>query len=300
MAKVKLTASRFGIGEWYGRSFVRMTAAERREIAQVALAHKKHQPPCPFKGGSCVKNGGVCSIRLYDHLGGGLGAPAEGQEGDLRVTCPHRFKQDEIIYRAVGGKLLGTPRPRRVSEVRFLKKAVGPGEEAKKREEVGNIDDVLVAEDSTSLWCAVELQAVYFSGTKMSALFTHIRGHPSDDLPFPDLVRRPDYRSSGPKRLMPQLQIKVPTLRRWGKKMAVIVDEAFYRNQGVMENTDSISNCDIAWFSVSFDERHDPARLVVGEPKLQTLEQAVKGLTGGEPVTLEEFERKIRAKLRGS
>jgi hypothetical protein len=37
-------------------------------------------------------------------------------------------------------------------------------------------------------------------------------------VPFPAVQRRPDFRSSGPKRLMPQLQIKVPTISRWGRR----------------------------------------------------------------------------------
>ena len=45
--------------------------------------------------------------------------------------------------------------------------------------------------------------------------------------PSPNAVRRPDWRSSSAKRLMPQLQIKAPTLRRWGTKLAVAVDMPF-------------------------------------------------------------------------
>ena len=36
--------------------------------------------------------------------------------------------------------------------------------------------------------------------------------------PYPDHTRRPDWRSSSAKRLMPQLQVKVPTVRRWNSK----------------------------------------------------------------------------------
>jgi hypothetical protein len=97
---------------------------------------------------------------------------------------------------------------------------------------------------------------------------------------------------------MPQLQIKVPTLRRWGKKMVVVVDAAFYRSLGRMETVRDLSNCDIAWFVARYEEDGDAVRLVVGEPKKQTLERAVEGLTGGLPVTLGEFEAKIIEKLQ--
>src|SRR5262249_29127554 len=68
-------------------------------------------------------------------------------------------------------------------------------------------------------WCALEIQAVYFSGKSMGREFAAIAQHEGLAIPFPAAHRRPDYRSSGPKRLMPQLQIKVPHCdgggRRW-------------------------------------------------------------------------------------
>ena len=50
-----------------------------------------------------------------------------------------------------------------------------------------------------------------------------IAAYEGDRLPFP-IGQRPDYRSSAPK-IMPR-QIKVPALRRWGKKM-VVADHFF-------------------------------------------------------------------------
>ena len=46
--------------------------------------------------------------------------------------------------------------------------------------------------------------------------------------------RRPDYRSSGPKRLSPQLDVKVPVLRNWGKKVVVVIDRFFYDNMNTL------------------------------------------------------------------
>ena len=307
----KSTAHRFGIGEWYGRSFVGLTPAERRSYAGQALSKStKDAPPCPFMGDGttpCPKRGGVCSLRLYQLTdpASGRAAPVAGDEGDLRTLCPHRFKQDGVIYAEIGQKLLGTSTPLIVSEVRFLQRH-SVTDEGTDSEDVGNIDNVLVAPDCKTRnpvdmplrWCALEIQAVYFSGIEMSALFRFIQDYPGRGMPFPDATRRPDYRSSGPKRLMPQLQIKVPTLRRWGKKMAVVVDAAWFRNNVIdVDTVDDLSNCDIAWFIVSFDESVDPARIVVSEPEKQTLERAVEGLTGGHPVALSAFESKIREKL---
>ena len=115
---------------------------------------------------------------------------------------------------------------------------------------------------------------------------------------MPVIGRRPDYRSSGVKRLMPQLLTKIPTMRRWGKKMAILVDWAFFHSMGEMETTKHISNADIAWFLVDFVE--DPLskryRLEVVDEIYTTLESATLGLTGGVPVAQGDFEQRVKAK----
>ena len=218
-----------------------------------------------------------------------------GHEAGLRVLCPRRFEEAQTIFQWVGEIILGTSSPDIVREIGFLKAEDGSGH-------VGRIDMVLTSRQSGSSaldWCALEIQAVYFSGRSMNEEFRSIRGYEGEPPPFPSQTRRPDYRSSGPKRLMPQLQIKVPTLRRWGKKMAVVVDKHFFGSLGHMEEVEDLSSGDIAWFTVDFEE--DPAggrfRLVRDSVHVTTLERAIEGLTGGSPVTLNEFEEGIRSKL---
>jgi hypothetical protein len=305
----KTPAPRFGIGEWYGYSFVRLTPERRKQFSETARKPARNNPPCPFLADGtkqCTKPGGICSLRLYQGSADGSAVPVEGELGSLRVVCPNRFHQSGIVFSSVAEVMLNTSAPVVVPEVRFLRrdKTLPIGDASEDRsladsEDVGNIDHVLVHPDTDLFrWCALEIQAVYFSGKKMGLLFEHIGSYAGPGIPFPDRVRRPDYRSSGPKRLMPQLQIKVPTLRRWGKKMAVVVDVTWFKTNVVgVETVRDISNCDIAWFLIDFDESTDPATLKVGDPDLQTLERAVEGLTGGYPVTLSEFEAKIRDKL---
>jgi hypothetical protein len=50
---------------------------------------------------------------------------------------------------------------------------------------------------------------------------------------------------------------------------------------------------------VKFEERSSEkiATLAIDELRYTTLENAVVGLTAGKPVSLDEFEQKIRAKL---
>jgi Restriction endonuclease NotI len=70
---------------------------------------------------------------------------------------------------------------------------------------IGRIDNVLVHPSQTPLnWCALELQAVYFSGAKMRKEFQMLNDWTQNAMPFPAAHRRPDWRSSGPKRLLPQ------------------------------------------------------------------------------------------------
>ncbi len=133
----------------------------------------------------------------------------------------------------------------------------------------------------------------------MAKEFKAILAHQDDSLPFPVMNRRPDYRSSGPKRLMPQLQTKVPTLRRWGKKMAVVVDDSFYDSLDEMIPVDHISNADLAWFVLDYVESGELAVLTPQMVHMTTLERAVEGLTAGQPVSLDVFETRIRKKLAG-
>ena len=236
----------------------------------------------------------MCSLRLYTK------EPSEGKvtlvpdpEGSLVTVCPQRFLEGSKIFHWVGEVLLGHSNPLIVSEVPFLERAV-----KERKKSVGKIDRVLVHPTRDPIqWCALEMQAVYFSGPKMEHEFLAIRGWSKPTLPFPVKMRRPDYRSSGPKRLMPQLQIKVPSLRRWGKKIAVVVDHHFFNALGKMETVPNVSNCDIAWFVVRYREHGGRAILEADSVKLTTLEHAVEALTGGDPVNQEEFEKRIREKL---
>src|SRR5712692_9888403 len=123
--------------------------------------------------------------------------------------------------------MLGTQTPRVIREIPFLQKLREevPQEGDEKPGEgdfIGRIDNILVHPDMTAglNWCALEMQAVYFSGKSMQWEFRDIEEHP-EELRFPVKNRHPDFRSSGPKRLLPQLQTKVPELTTWGKKMAI-------------------------------------------------------------------------------
>ncbi|EWS77043.1 hypothetical protein FUT69_00020 [Xylella taiwanensis] len=213
------------------------------------------------------------------------GVPVEGKQGDFRITCPYRFHDDLDVFKWVGETILGDTDPLLVSEVGFLEAGVSTDSEG--GDAVGRIDMVLVSsktpKQGSMHWVALEIQAVYFSGNAMKSEFAAFNDAVVDWVMFPAGRRRPDYRSSGPKRLMPQLQIKVPTLRRWGKKMAVVVDRAFFDSIGEMDKVSDLSNADIAWFIVRLEELQGQkrTRMVRDEVRYTTLERSVEGLTGG-------------------
>lgn len=290
--------SRYGIGELYGYDFAMLTSEQIREFSTVS--HKSI--PCPFKTlekgkptrRNCSKKGGVCSLRLFTLDQNGAVEPS----GEPVTTCPNRFLEARLIYEWVGELLLGTRNPIVVSELPFLMGEIEP-EENSDPDAVGKIDKVLVNQTTEGLrWCALEMQAVYFSGKSMENEFTVMREWNGPGVPFPQVQRRPDFRSSGPKRLMPQLQIKVPTISRWGKKTAVVVDKAFWDSLGSIREVKDLSNCEIVWFVVSFAKEGTRFSLVRHSIHFTTLSHAVEGLTGGTPMSLANFEHEIRARLR--
>lgn len=279
---------RFGIGEWYGMPVQFLSNDERRAYA-TSVGERR---ACPFKSLSgnraCTKPGGVCTLQKFS-LDEAIGRVDVSEPNGLVTVCPYRFEEGGKIFSWIGHELLSNNRPQVVGEVGFLE-----GESS----EVGRIDNILaVVHDSRLDWCALEIQAVYFSGRSMSSDFMAWSKQRSNSLVFPTGIRRPDFRSSGPKRLMPQLQIKVPTLRRWGKKMAVVIDEPFYRSLSPMQSESDPSNADIGWFVVSYTAIKQRFELTPRFVAYTTLERAVEGLTAGKPVSLETFEQRIRSKL---
>lgn len=86
-------------------------------------------------------------------------------------------------------------------------------------------------------------------------------------------------------------------MRRWGKKLTVIVDRDFFNAMGDMGSVKDLTSCDIAWFVVKYEENEQRAWLEPDFLCLTTLERTVEGLTGGLPITLGEFEKKLRKKI---
>ena len=154
---------RFGIGEWYGRSFIHLTTEERRRLAQLQHLKKKARPtqPCPARAAEnpnalCTKEGGVCSLRLYELTDEEV-LVAANEAGRLVTTCPYRFREGNLVVRWVGENILGHSSPQIVTEIGFLERAQEIAPEERKTDDVGRIDMVLVHPETEPLrWCALE------------------------------------------------------------------------------------------------------------------------------------------------
>ena len=302
------TQYRFGIGEWYGKSFVNLSADERKFYAGIQELPEAERPPqlCPFlsrldRPVNCSKPGGICSLRSYEKPPGGTVIAVDSRSSSIRTTCPNRFEEAGTIYRWIGKTLLGDEAAVAVGETPFLERIQDTQSAGRKAaRKVGRIDNVLVVPGIDSLkWCPVEKQAVYFSGGKMALEFrAMLTASANEGLPFPLQNRRPDYRSSGPKRLLPQLEIKVPTLSTWGKKMAVVIDADFFSHLGSMKQANDLSNAELAWFVVQYVEQGTNFCLQPKEVFITRLRDAIEGLVAAVPIPQPKFEEAIRSKMQ--
>lgn len=257
----------FGMAEKYGYPVTDITPATQ--------SHRSTMN-CPFSARSCIKKrgGGVCSIT------DGASYP---------IVCPERFKQNSVMYETIAKIAFGNPANYVVlSEIPFLRSHQDGNRSA------GNIDNILVHLDQHGDiidWCALEVQAVYFSGSEMGPEVKYFEKNAT--VPEP-ASRRPDFRSSGPKRLLPQLEIKVPTLRRWGKKMFVAIDKPFIDWLPSINHVGDISNADIGWLSFKLDTDSSPYQLQHDKTVLATLEASRMGLVAGDSPPKSAFEADIR------
>lgn len=177
----------------------------------------RNQKQCRFRSGPCTKSSktdpiGICSI-------------SDGKEA--ASLCPVRFLEDGRIFRDAARIAFGETASFAIfPEIRILQ--VPDSKKPGNLKKIGKVDFVLGSVEAGTVtdFCAVEVQAAYFSGTETrTALKYFVENRNFGTL---DIFRRPDFRSSAQKRLIPQLQLKVPVFRRWGKKFFVVVDTQFF------------------------------------------------------------------------
>lgn len=296
----------WGIAEWYGRDIRAMSADGRKACAETAIATKRGgmsqvaQPECPFlsvvrPGATCNKPGGVCSIRNFVN---------DRPEDDAQpaAVCPNRFlelAEDVSVFKYLARELFGTDEAKVIKEIPFLNKVDADG--TVRAAKAGRIDWVLVPDppqkgdtQAKMDWLAIETQAVYFSGDSMDEDFQLYLKQP-DALHGPSGQRRPDFRSSGAKRLAPQLSAKSPVMRRWGNKVVVIIDKAFFSELAALPTAvDEFDNADVVWLIMRFT---DEMNLVVDRMFFGTLEESIQALDATRPVPKQQFNADLRSEV---
>lgn len=190
---------------------------------------------CRFRGSACTKVRkedpvGVCSLSL------GVNAT---------IVCPVRFVEDSRVFRDAAELAFGSG-----AEVVVLpeyKLLTVLGESDEKARKIGKVDFMLGRLDGGAIcdFAALEIQAVYSSGGGVEDAFIHFMQsrHAGEE---GDLGV--DFRSSAQKRLVPQLRLKVPIFRRWGKKFFVAIDDTFFSALPSFGTT-SAGNSEVTWLS---------------------------------------------------
>ena len=172
----------------------------------------------------------------------------------------------------------------------------------KTKKPAGKIDLVVAGLNAPQIrWYGLEIQAVYFSGHGMTEEFQRLADDADDSPPFPNHIRRPDWRSSSAKRLMPQLEIKVPTLRRWGSKLAVAVDRPFFESMGgaTANASQDLDDGDIIWLVPEFRRSATHSiQMSRGHWEVLTLEASHQLLLAADTISRSEFESTLRQKLQ--
>jgi hypothetical protein len=211
-------------------------------LSQEAQDHRRGKL-CPFHnsaGINCTKNSatdplGVCSI--FDNQ-------------KLAVTCPIRLRENRLAIADAARFFFPNNSPYVVlTEVR-LNDVNGKS--------AGNIDIVLAQIDENQRvvdFGAVEIQAVYITGN-ISRVFKEYMRDPANNhaMEWPKKnYPKPDYLSSSRKRLAPQLLYKGGILQSWGKKMAVVVHQEFFKHLPQMEAS-SVEDAEIAWQIYALNE----------------------------------------------
>ena len=240
---------------------------------------------CPFRDGPCTKSSktnpiGICSL-------------SDG--GEAASLCPVRFIERDIIFTDAARFAFGERiRFGIFPEVRILKIEAGTGGERDRK--IGKVDYLLgkIEDDTVVDFAAVEVQAVYFSGVEIRSPLQYYMENQTLDLANSD--RRPDFRSSAQKRLVPQLQLKVPVFRRWAKKFFVVVDTQFFGALPPFPAT-TRANSEVTWLSYPIAKAG--ADYVLGDVNIVYSEwdEVRNALREGTPPEPDEIISELQAKL---
>ena len=239
---------------------------------------------CPFRGSPCTKASktnpiGICSL-------------SDGTEA--AALCPVRFLENDLIFRDAARLAFGEGVTFGIfPEIRILK-IEGEGTEGDRK--IGKVDFLLghIVAGQVVDFAAVEVQASYFSGTETRSPLDFYMTNGVLDLLNSD--RRPDFRSSAQKRLVPQLQLKVPVFMRWGKKFFVVVDSQFFNALPSFRSTTS-SNSEVTWLSYPIRKSGTNYSLSPANVVFSEWDSVKEALREGNPPEKAEIIAELQLKL---
>ncbi len=106
----------------------------------------------------------------------------------------------------------------------------------------------------------------------------------------------PDYLSSSRKRLAPQLIYKGGILHKWGRKMAVVVDENFFAQLPELEEVDK-EHADIAWMVYGFQKKGDRYSLRKKGTRYTRFENALATITTPQVGNMNHFVEYLKDRI---
>lgn len=242
---------------------------------------------CRFRNSPCTKSSitdplGICSL----------------SDGNTAAAlCPVRFLEQNRIFTDAAKIAFGPSSSFAVfPEIRILE--IPPKVEGKRPKKIGKVDFLLgqIENGAVTDFAAVEIQAAYFSGGSLRKVFAHYMvEHSVEGL---DTKRRPDFRSCAQKRLIPQLQLKIPVFRRWGKKFFVVVDSEFF---GSLPNFPATapSNSELTW--LAYPIANEGGKFTLTDPKVifSEWDEVQNSLREGKPPEPHDIVRELQNKLDG-
>lgn len=216
-----------------------------------------------------------------------------GDDRGATTICPVRFLEGGRMFTDAGRAAFGSGRTIVVApEMRIL-------HVPRTGKRIGKIDFVIAALDAdghATDFAALEVQSVYISGHSIRPAFNEYIATGK----YAAVQRnRPDYRSSAQKRLMPQLSLKVPVFRRWGKKFFVVVDAAFYAAMPPIREVTTAENSEVTWLVYPLPRTSGGCGYTLGEPRVvfTQWDDVLSALREGEAPAQSEVLAEIETKL---
>lgn len=246
---------------------------------------------CRFRSSPCTKVSkknpiGVCTLSLKD---------------DATIVCPVRFLENSRVFRDAA--LLAFGENVETVVLPEYKLLSIPGEENGREKKIGKVDFMLgkMTGAKISDFAALEIQSVYTSGGGVADAFEDFISSGKIGLEGSLGV---DFRSSAQKRLVPQLRLKVPIFRRWGKKFFVAIDDTFFGALPEFGCT-SEGNSELTWLSYPLRQKDaNPLFLDNPTPYFTEWSKVEQALDEGKPPdgpqeVIAELQRRIDGRNGG-